>query len=93
LQVVECRLGGLEEGESSSTIKENGVAGLTCSPRVELEVAAVEGISFPVGKEEGTGTSFDEARASDVVGVDLLELVFAFFEGGSAKPSALQTSG
>jgi hypothetical protein len=62
---------------------------LTCSPRVEGGEAAVEGIYFPFGKEEGACTSFDKSGASDVAGVGLLEVVFAFFKGGSAKPSSL----
>jgi hypothetical protein len=56
-------------------------------------VAAVEGFSFPFVREEGAGASFDKAGASDVAGVGLLELILAFFEGGSVKPSSLQTSG
>jgi hypothetical protein len=62
---------------------------LTCSPGAEGEEAAVEGISFPFGKEEAAGISFVEAGASDAAGAGLLELVFIFFEGGSTKPSSL----
>ena len=62
---------------------------LTCSPGAEGEEAAVEGISFPFRKEEAAGISFVEAGASDAAGAGLLELVFVFFEGGSAKPSSL----
>jgi hypothetical protein len=54
-------------------------------------VATVEGFSFPFGREERAGASFDKAGASNVAGVGLLELVFVFFEGGSAKPSSLAT--
>jgi hypothetical protein len=46
----------------------------------------VEGISFPSGKEGAVGASFGETGASTVAGAFLLELVFAFFGGGSTYP-------
>jgi hypothetical protein len=42
---------------------------LTCSTGAEGKEAAVEGISFPFGKEEAVGISFVEAGASDAAGV------------------------
>ena len=65
---------------------------LTCPSGAEGEDAAVEGISFPFGKEEAAGTSFGEVGALVVAGAGLLELVFAFFEGGSMHPSSLYKS-
>jgi hypothetical protein len=56
-------------------------------------VTAAEGISFPFEREEGVGATFDGAVVSDAAGVGLPGLVFAFFEGGSIKPSLLQENG
>ena len=68
------------------------VAVLTCPSGAEGEDAAVEGISFPFGKEEAVSTSFGEVGALAVAGAGLLELVFAFFGGGSIYPSSLHKS-
>jgi hypothetical protein len=56
-------------------------------------VAAFEGTSFPFKRKEQVGATFDGVGVSDAAGVGLLGLVFAFFEGGSIKPSSLQANG
>jgi hypothetical protein len=56
-------------------------------------MAAVEGISFPLEREEAVESwaagAAAGAEASEAAGAGLLELVLAFFEGGSMKPSSL----
>jgi hypothetical protein len=69
------------------------VALFTCPPQVEGGVVASEGSSFPFEREEGDGASFSKIGASDAAGAGPLELAFAFFEGGSIKPSSMQTNG
>jgi hypothetical protein len=60
--------------------------------RIKGEEAAVEGISFPFGKQEAAGISFGEVGVVAVIEACLLKLVFSFFERGSAKPSSLLKS-
>jgi hypothetical protein len=60
-------------------------------------MAAAEGTFFPFEREEAVdgwpAAAVGGTDASDAAGVGLLGLAFAFFEGGSIKPSSLQAYG
>jgi hypothetical protein len=90
LQAVECRLRGWKRGNH---YQEKERMKYSRAPREAKEKRQLpKELLFSFGRE-GAGDPFGKAGASEVAAVGLLELVFAFFEGGSIKPSSLQTNG